>query len=207
MPLCHVAEDFMPLKEACPVTSVLLGITVHCSLLLYHSLVLLDFMQMKLPLPVVLSVIEDTDVQTQRNLQNNVLLVISVLKGDKQAVLSVHPDTIQKPLESLLARHVLLEAGVLSGIAHQCSVYLVSTPQRLQLSACHAQLERYVRILLFLLRHVRLGHTAMALTVYHVTLDTTVRLLQMFLSLALMALILMELGQSPVRPVMLDIHV
>jgi len=40
------------------VTSVLLGITVHCSLLLYHSLVLLDFMQMKLPLPVVLSVIE-----------------------------------------------------------------------------------------------------------------------------------------------------
>ena len=47
----------------------------------------------------------------------------------------------------------------------------------------------------------------MAPTVYHVTLVTTVRLLQMFLSLALMALILMKLGQSPVRPVMLDIHV
>ena len=37
---------------------------------------------------------------------------------------SVHLDTIQKPLGGLLARHVLLEAVVLSGIAHQCSVYL-----------------------------------------------------------------------------------
>ena len=33
------------------------------------------------------SLCQDTDVQTQRNLQNNAQLVISVLKGDKQAVL------------------------------------------------------------------------------------------------------------------------
>lgn len=47
----------------------------------------------------------------------------------------------------------------------------------------------------------------MALTVYHVTLVTTALLLQMLLSPAQMALILMKLGQSPARPVMQDIPV
>ena len=54
---------------------------------------------------------------------------------------------------------------------------------------------------------LRLGHTAMALTVYCVTVVTTVHLLQMLLSLALLVLILMKLEQSPARPVMQDIHV
>lgn len=54
---------------------------------------------------------------------------------------------------------------------------------------------------------LRSGHTVMDLTVYHVTLVTTVRLLQMLRSPALLALILMKLGQSPARPVMQDIHV
>lgn len=62
-------------------------------------------------------------------------------------------------------------------------------------------------ILAFLLRHVRPGHTAMALTVYCAIVVTTVRLLQMLLSLVLLVLILMKLGQSPARPVMRDIHV
>jgi len=43
--------------------------------------------RLKLFLYFNVSLCQDTDVQTQRNLQNNALLVISVLKGDKQAVL------------------------------------------------------------------------------------------------------------------------
>jgi len=124
----------MHLKEARLVMIVLLGFTVHCLSLLVHSHVLLGFMQTKLNLSVVLNVIEDTNVQTLHNPQNNVRLVISVLQRDKQAVLSVHQDTIQKSLGSLPARHVLLEAGALSGIGHQSSVYLASTLQWLQLS-------------------------------------------------------------------------
>lgn len=54
---------------------------------------------------------------------------------------------------------------------------------------------------------LRLAHTAMALTVYCAIVATTVRLLQILLSLALLVLILMNLGQSPARPVMQDIHV
>lgn len=54
---------------------------------------------------------------------------------------------------------------------------------------------------------LRLAHTATALTVHCVIVATTVRLLQMLLSLALLVLILMNLGQSPARPVMQDIHV
>lgn len=134
MPPCHVAEDFTHLKEACPVKSVLLDFTAHCLSPLVHSHVLLGFMQMKLNLSVVLNAIEDTNVQILHNLQYNVQLVISVLQRDKQAVLSVHQDTIQKPLGSLPAWHVLLEAVALSGIAHQCSVYLANIPQRLQQS-------------------------------------------------------------------------
>lgn len=47
----------------------------------------------------------------------------------------------------------------------------------------------------------------MALNVFHATLVTTVLLLQMPLSPALMDLILMELGQLPARLVMQDIPV
>ena len=47
------------------------------------------FLNARLPLFLYfnVSLCQDTDVQTQRNLQNNAQLVISVLKGDKQAVL------------------------------------------------------------------------------------------------------------------------